>query len=658
MTATRHEIWFLTGSQRLYGPETLDQVAEQSREIADALDALGDVSAARGVEAGADRRRRDPARVLDATTAADCVGVIAWMHTFSPAKMWIGGLDALRKPLLHLHTQANATLPWADDRHGLHEPQPGRARRPRVRLHPDPAAASRARRSPGTSATRRVRGRDRHRGPGPRSALRAAAHPAAGPLRRQHARRRRHRGRQGRGADRASASRSTPTASTTWSRVVDAVADADVDALVAEYERLYDVVAGAPRRRRRGTSRCATPRGSRSALRQFLDDGGFGAFTTNFEDLGGLRQLPGLAVQRLMADGYGFGGEGDWKTVVAGARPARRWPAALPGGTSFMEDYTYHLGPGRAEDPRRAHARGLPDHRRRPTLAARSTRWASAAARTRSGWSSRARPARPSWSGLLDLGDRFRLVANEIDVVPPDEPLPELPVARAVWKPAPDLATSAEAWLTAGGPHHTVLSTAVARRDADDLADMLGIELRAHRRGHHGPQARRTSSAGTAPTTGLPRRCSFLGCPPDVTGSVAASGELSGGRSSVEVMSSCSESASVGGPLAVINQADAALSELTQASWWAVGDADPVGQRRGNETHELGVPCAVITIDPSTTRNAKSSSPPTGYRCSPHLAHQPQGTTSKRRRNPRRRRPSATNTPALDPALQRAWSRA
>jgi L-arabinose isomerase len=255
---------------------------------------------------------------------------------------------------------------------------------------------------------------------------------------------------------------------------VEETVDSDVDKLVAEYEELYHVV---PELRRGGERHESLRYGARIelALRQFLGDGRFTAFTTNFEDLGGLRQLPGLAVQRLMADGYGFGGEGDWKTaallrilkVVAGNRS---------GGTSFMEDYTYHWGPG---EPKilGAHmlevcpsiADGQPNLEIHPlSIGGREdpVRLVFNAA-----------PGPAIVAGLADLGGRLRITANEIDVIEPDEPLPRLPVARAVWKPRPNLATSAESWLMAGGPHHTVLSTAVGREALVDFADIAGVEL-------------------------------------------------------------------------------------------------------------------------------------------------------------------------------------
>jgi L-arabinose isomerase len=247
-----------------------------------------------------------------------------------------------------------------------------------------------------------------------------------------------------------------------------------VDTLVKEYEDLYSVV---PDLRAGGERHESLRYGARIelGLRTFLTDGGFTAFTTNFEDLGGLRQLPGLAVQRLMADGYGFGGEGDWKTSTL-LRALKVMAGGLPGGTSFMEDYTYHLVPGE-EKILGAHMLEVCPSiaAARPTLEIHPL-----------GIGGREDPVRLVFDaapgdavvlGLADMGERFRLIANEIEVVEPDAPLPNLPVARAVWRPAPDLRTSTEAWLTAGGPHHTVLSTALTSEHLWDLADLLRTEL-------------------------------------------------------------------------------------------------------------------------------------------------------------------------------------
>jgi L-arabinose isomerase len=256
--------------------------------------------------------------------------------------------------------------------------------------------------------------------------------------------------------------------------VVDQVGEAAIDDLVTAYLDTYDVA----HELRPGGDRHESLRyGAQieAGLRTFLTDGGFGAFTTNFEDLGGLRQLPGLAVQRLMADGYGFGGEGDWKTSVM-VRTTKAMAAGLPGGTSFMEDYTYHLVPG-AERILGAHMLEVCPSiaGAKPTLEIHPL-----------GIGAREDPVRLRFTaapgpgvvvGISDLGDRFRLTLNEIDVVEPDQALPRLPVACAVWEPRPSLATSAESWLLAGGPHHTVLSKAVGTDEFRDLAEMLRTEL-------------------------------------------------------------------------------------------------------------------------------------------------------------------------------------
>ncbi|HEY9477039.1 MAG TPA: L-arabinose isomerase, partial [Microbacteriaceae bacterium] len=248
----------------------------------------------------------------------------------------------------------------------------------------------------------------------------------------------------------------------------------DVDALVEEYEQSYDV---APELRRGAARHDSLRYGARIelGLRSFLEAGGFGAFTTSFEDLGALRQLPGLAVQRLMADGYGFGAEGDWKTAVL-VRAAKVMGAGLPGGASLMEDYTYHLVAGE-EVILGAHMLEVC-----PSLTTARPRLEIHPL----GIGGREDPVRLVFDtdagpgivvALSDMRDRFRLVANVVEVVPLPHPLPKLPVARAVWKPEPDLATSAAAWLTAGAAHHTVMSTQVGLEVFEDFAEIAKNEL-------------------------------------------------------------------------------------------------------------------------------------------------------------------------------------
>ncbi|MEU8228587.1 L-arabinose isomerase [Actinoplanes sp. NPDC048967] len=465
------QIWFLTGSQHLYGPETLDQVASQSQQIQQLLTTSGGISA----EIVSKPVLTDSAAIRTVMLAANadpaCLGVIAWMHTFSPAKMWITGLDALRKPLLHLHTQLNQALPWAsidmdfmnlnqaahgDREFGYIQTRIGVARKTVAGHASDPSVVTRI-----DGWVRAAAGVQRLR------SLRLARF---GDNMRDVAVTE---------GDKVEAELRFGVSVNTYGvndlvAVVDAVPDSEVDALAAEYADAYTLD---PQLARGGDRHESLRYAARieAGLRQFLTEGGFGAFTTNFEDLGGLRQLPGLAVQRLMADGYGFGGEGDWKTSALLAA-VKAMGTGTGRGTSFMEDYTYHFGPGEQK-----------------ILGAHMLEVCPSIAADRPsceihplGIGGREDPVRLVFDaapgpgvviGLADIGDRFRLVANTIEVTAPDEPLPRLPVARAVWKPAPSLATSAESWLTAGGPHHTVLTQAVGAEPLRDFATMLNTEL-------------------------------------------------------------------------------------------------------------------------------------------------------------------------------------
>ncbi|GAA2386672.1 L-arabinose isomerase [Nonomuraea africana] len=454
-------IWFLTGSQGLYGEDTLRQVAEQSRRIAAQLPVEVEWKPVL-TDAAAIRRM-----MLEANADDDCAGVVAWMHTFSPAKMWIAGLDALRKPLLHLHTQADVALPWSsidmdfmnlnqaahgDREFGFVQTRLGVPRKTVAGHVSDPAVAARL-----LAWTRAATGLRE---------LRTLKLARFGDNMRDVAVTE---------GDKVEAQLRFGVSVNTYGvndlvEAVDAAADTDIDALVLKYQDLYKIAPSLLGERHESLRYAAR---IELGLRHFLEAGGFKAFTTNFEDLGGLRQLPGLAVQRLMADGYGFGGEGDWKTSAL----LRTLKAMAPdGGTSFMEDYTYHLTPGE-ELVLGAHmlevcpsiASGTPSCEIHPlSIGGREDPVRLVFDAT---------PGPGLVVGLADLGDRFRLVANEIDVTAPLEPLPSLPVARAVWRPRPNLRTSAEAWLTAGAPHHTVLSTAVGVEELTDLADMLEVEL-------------------------------------------------------------------------------------------------------------------------------------------------------------------------------------
>ncbi len=465
------ECWFLTGSQALYGPETLEQVADQSRSIAQTLGSAEEVAITVVwkpvlTDAGAIRRM-----MLDANADDRCVGVIAWMHTFSPAKMWIAGLDALDKPLLHLHTQAGVDLPWAtidmdfmnlnqaahgDREFGYIQTRLGVARKTIAGHVSDPEVSRRVgvwqRAAAGWAAVRSLK--LARFGDNMRDVAVTEG-------------------------DKVEAQLRFGVSVNTYGvndlvEVVDGIDSAAVDLVVGEYLDQYDVVAELrPDGVRHESLRYAAR--IEAGLREFLTAGGFGAFTTNFQDLGGLRQLPGIACQRLMADGYGFGGEGDWKTAVM-LHAVKSMGRGRSGGTSFMEDYTYHLGQG-GQKILGAHMLEVCPSiaAARPTCEIHPLGIGDREDPVRLVFDAAAGPG--VVLGIADMGDRFRLVANTITLVPPDEPLPNLPVARAVWRPHPDLSTSAESWLQAGGPHHTVLSTAVGIEEFTDFAEMARTEL-------------------------------------------------------------------------------------------------------------------------------------------------------------------------------------
>ena len=462
-----YEVWFATGSQGLYGDETLRQVAEQSREVVAGLTGLPVKVVWMPVLTDAHAIRR---LALDANSDDRVIGVIAWMHTFSPAKMWIGGLEALRKPLLHLHTQANLALPWAeidfdfmnlnqaahgDREFGYIQSRLGVARKTVVGHVSNPAVVRQL--------------EDWQRAAAGWSAARSLKLARFGDNMRYVAVTE---------GDKTEAELRFGVQVNTWgvNELADAVAAADakgVDDLVAQYRDLYDIqpelLPGGDRHQslRDGAA-------IEVGLRSFLEEGGFGAFTTTFEDLGALTQLPGLAVQRLMAEGYGFGAEGDWKTAIL-VRVANVMGAGLPGGASLMEDYTYHLTPGE-ERILGAHMLEVAPSltTARPRLEVHPLGIGGKADPVRLVFTADPGPALVV--AMSDLRDRFRLVANVVENVAAPE-LPKLPVGRAVWRPEPDLATSATCWLEAGAAHHTVMTTAVGVEVFRDFAEMAGVEL-------------------------------------------------------------------------------------------------------------------------------------------------------------------------------------
>jgi L-arabinose isomerase len=465
------EVWLVTGSQEMYGEETLRQVAVNSGLVAEELDRSPAIPV-RIVHRPVVTSSESIVATCRAANATDaCVGVILWMHTFSPARMWIAGLQALQKPLLHLHTQFNRDLPWGeidmdfmnlnqaahgDREFGFIETRLGTARKTVAGHWRDPYVADRI--ASWTRAACALREARRLKVARFGDTMRNVADTEGDKVEAQI--------------------RLGVTVNGFGVGDLDAaigsVTDVAIDDLVGQYEAAYDVV---PELRSDGSRRPELREAARieAGLRTFLGEGGFGAFTDTFEDLGALRQLPGIAAQRLMADGYGFGAEGDWKTAVL-VRLVKVMATGLPGGTSFMEDYTYDL------DPAGPTVLGAHMLEVCPTIAAGRPRCEIHPLSI----GGRADPVRlvfdaasgPAFvAGMTDLGDRFRIVANVIDIVGAAQPLPRLPVARAVWKPRPDLRTAVESWLIAGGAHHTVLSRAVDTEPLADFAEMAGIEL-------------------------------------------------------------------------------------------------------------------------------------------------------------------------------------
>ena len=462
-----YEVWFVTGSQSLYGEETLAQVAEQSRQVAAGLAGLPVRVVWKPVLIDTDGIA---GLALAANADLSVIGLIAWMHTFSPAKMWITGLDALRKPLLHLHTQANVELPWDEidfDFMNLNQAAHGDREFGYIQTRLGVARKTVVGHVSNPDVLRQVE--DWQRAAAGWQAARTLRLARFGDNMRYVAVTE---------GDKTEAELKLGVQVNTWgvnelAAAVAAVAEADVDALVAEYQELYDVAEELlPGGERHQSLRDGAA--IEIGLRSFLVAGGFGAFTTTFEDLGELKQLPGLAVQRLMAEGYGFGAEGDWKTAIL-VRVAAVMGSGLPGGASLMEDYTYNLVPGE-ELILGAHMLEVS-----PSLS-------SAKARLELhplGIGGKQDPVRLVFTAdpgpalvvaMSDIRDRLRLVANVVEnVTPPD--LPKLPVGRAVWRPAPDFATSASCWLAAGAAHHTVMTTAVGLDVFRDFAEIARIEL-------------------------------------------------------------------------------------------------------------------------------------------------------------------------------------
>jgi L-arabinose isomerase len=465
------EIWFLTGSQHLYGPEAIEQVGVHSQEIVAALNAASAIPTKVVYKPVLTTPDAIHQICQEANAAENCVGLVAWMHTFSPAKNWIAGLSALKKPLAHLHTQYNQDIPWADiDMDFMNLNQAAHGDREfgfmvsRMRLNRKVIV--------GHWSDGEVQER-----------IGVWARAACAWYDAQGARLARF-GDNMRSVSVTEGDKVEAQLKLGYQvygygvgdlvKQVQSASDSDIDALIKDYEAQY-VIAGDLKK---GGARHSSVREAARieiGLRRFLEAGNFKAFTTTFEDLHGLEQLPGLAVQRLMADGYGFGAEGDWKTSAL-LRAMKVMSLGLEGGTSFMEDYTYHLNP--------MGMRVLGAHMLEicPSIADGEVSLEVHAL----GIGGKADPARLVFNtpagaainaSLVDMGNRFRLIVNDVEVVKPDAPMPKLPVARALWIPKPDLKAGAAAWIYAGGAHHTGFSQVLTWEHLSDFAEMAGIEF-------------------------------------------------------------------------------------------------------------------------------------------------------------------------------------
>ncbi|MDX9959576.1 MAG: L-arabinose isomerase [Spirochaetia bacterium] len=463
--------WFVVGSQDLYGEETLRQVSEHARIMADGfakdpalpgtLVLKPTVLEPRGIQRVFEEANADPS----------CAGIITWMHTFSPSKMWIAGLAANRKPLLHLHTQFNRDIPWASiDMDFMNLNQSAHGDREHGYIH----ARMRLPRKVVTGHWEETALRQRM-GQWMRAAC-AFADGRTSTVVRWGDNMREVAVTEG---DKVSAQIRFGWQVNGWGlgdlvAKVDAVDPKAADALVEEYRSRYELAADA-------ASSEAAGRAIREqacfelGMKAFLEERQAGAFTTTFQDLHGLPQLPGLAVQRLMEQGYGFGAEGDWKTAML-VRAVKVMATGLPGGTSFMEDYTYHFEPGK-EAILGAHMLELC-----PTIAQGKPRIEVHPL----GIGGKADPARLVFDAapgravcatLVDLGDRFRMILSEVESIPIPQPMPKLPVARVLWRPLPNLRDAAESWILAGGAHHSAYSSAVGAEALRDWAEMAGVEF-------------------------------------------------------------------------------------------------------------------------------------------------------------------------------------
>jgi L-arabinose isomerase len=465
------EVWFVTGSQHLYGEETLKKVAQHSREMAQQMNQSGRLPVKAIFKPVVTTPDAITQLCQEANNDQKCIGLITWMHTFSPAKMWIRGLSILHKPFVHLHTQYNRHLPWSEiDMDFMNLNQSAHGDREfgfigsRMRLNrkvivgfwqDEDVLSSLATWMRAACAWHDAQGaRIARFGDNMREVAVTEGDKVEAQIRLGYSV-------NGYGIG-------------DLVEFVSSVSEAEIDHLVAEYDDKYAV---APSLRVGGDQRQSLREAARIelGLRAFLEDGHFKAFTTTFEDLHGLKQLPGLAVQRLMADGYGFGAEGDWKTAAL-VRAMKVMGAGLPGGASFMEDYTYDFD---ESSPKVLGAHMLEVCEsiaaKKPSLKIHPLSIGGKADPVRLVFNVGSGPAVNAT--LIDMGNRFRMIVNEVDVIQPEKPLVRLPVASAVWIPRPNLKVAAKGWILAGGAHHTGFSQPVTSQHLEDFAGMAGLEF-------------------------------------------------------------------------------------------------------------------------------------------------------------------------------------
>ncbi len=442
------EVWFITGSQHLYGEETLKQVAEHSKTIAGSLNDAPQIPVKIIFKPTVKTADEIYTVCQEANVAKNCMGVITWMHTFSPAKMWIAGLKILQKPMLHLHTQFNRDIPWATidmDFMNLNQSAHGdrefgfimsrmRLNRKVVAGHWQDAAVL--------------------------EQINTWTRSAAGWFDWQNAKFARFGDNMRNVAvtegDKVEAEIKFGYSVNTYGvgdlvKVINETSDAAIDKLVKEYADSYTLApsllkAGAQHQSLREAAKIEI------GLQNFLEAGSFKGFTDTFEDLHGMVQLPGIAAQRLMAKGYGFAGEGDWKTAAL-VRAMKVMGSGLKGGNSFMEDYTYHFDPNN-ELVLGSHMLEICESiaKGKPSCEVHPLGIGGKADPVRLVFNSAAGPAINA--SVIDMGNRFRLLVNEVVAVDPIQGLPKLPVARVLWKPYPDMRTGCAAWILAGGAHH------------------------------------------------------------------------------------------------------------------------------------------------------------------------------------------------------------